>query len=98
MKTIGVAQWVAAGTSWVSILCVSKVKMCVSKGHIYALYIVLIITVHNKANNNKIAVTNTLHTNKDNLCKLIPLVLVFKTVTQNTKKESIYCIDKIYTV
>ena len=40
----------------------------------------IIITVHNKANNNKIAVTNTLHTNKDNLCKLIPLVLIFKTV------------------
>src|SRR6266702_4393659 len=55
-------------------------------------------TIHNKDNNNKIAVTNTLHTNKDNLCKLIPLVLIFKTVTQNTKKESIYCTDKICTV
>jgi len=27
-----------------------------------------------KANNNNIAVTNTLQTNKGNLCKLIPLV------------------------
>jgi hypothetical protein len=33
-----------------------------------------------KANNNKIAVTKTLQTNNDSLCKLIPLVLIFKTV------------------
>ena len=32
------------------------------------------------ANNNNIAVTNTLHTNKGTLWKLIPLVLIFKTV------------------
>jgi hypothetical protein len=33
-----------------------------------------------KANNNKIAVTNILQTNKGNLCKLIPFVLIFNTV------------------
>jgi hypothetical protein len=33
-----------------------------------------------KAKSNNIAVTNTLHTNKGNLCKLIPLVFMFKTV------------------
>jgi len=31
-----------------------------------------------KANNNNIAVTNTLQTNKGNLCKLIPLVSYLK--------------------
>lgn len=31
-------------------------------------------------NNNKIAVTNILQTNNGNLCKLIPLVLMFNTV------------------
>jgi hypothetical protein len=33
-----------------------------------------------KANNNNIAVTNIDHTNKGNLCKLIPLVRIFNTV------------------
>jgi hypothetical protein len=33
-----------------------------------------------KANNNNIAVTKILQTNNDNLCKLIPLVLIFNTV------------------
>jgi len=33
-----------------------------------------------KAKSNNIAVTNTLHTNKGNLCKLIPFVFMFKTV------------------
>jgi hypothetical protein len=33
-----------------------------------------------KANNNKIAVTKILQTNNGNLCKLIPFVLIFKTV------------------
>jgi hypothetical protein len=32
------------------------------------------------ANNNNIAVTNIAQTNRGNLCKLIPLVLIFKTV------------------
>ena len=31
-------------------------------------------------NNNKIAVTNIAHTNNGNLCKLIPLVLILRTV------------------
>ena len=33
-----------------------------------------------KDNNNKIAVINIAHTNKGNLCKDIPLVLIFKVV------------------
>ena len=33
-----------------------------------------------KDNNNKIAVINTAQTNNGNLCKLIPFVLIFKTV------------------
>ena len=33
-----------------------------------------------KDNNNNIAVTKIAHTNKGNLCKLIPFVLIFKTV------------------
>jgi len=31
-------------------------------------------------NNNKIAVTNIAHTNKGNLCRDIPFVLIFKVV------------------
>ena len=33
-----------------------------------------------KDNNNNIAVINIAQTNNGNLCKLIPLVLIFKTV------------------
>ena len=33
-----------------------------------------------KDNNNNIAVINTAQTNNGSLCKLIPLVLIFKTV------------------
>ena len=38
------------------------------------------ISYTGKDNNNKIAVTKIAHTNKGNLCKLIPLVLILSTV------------------